>query len=199
MLKKRLLVLVLLLAVGIFFALGWQRFLSFDALKEQHQALQLQARLHPFASAGLFFAGYALITALSVPGATVLTLAAGAIFGLWLGDADCVVCRHCRRHAGIPVRALPATRRGATALRPPLARFNDGIARDGAFYLLTLRLVPMVPFLLINLLMGLTPIRRWTYYWVSQLGMLPGAAGVCVCRHAAGAASARRKTSCRPG
>lgn len=175
MLKKRLLVLVLLLAAGIFFALGWQRFLSFDALKEQHQALQLQARLHPFASAGLFFVGYALITALSVPGAAVLTLAAGAIFGLGWGT----LIASFAATAGATLAFLSARflLRDAVQQRygHRLHVFNEGIARDGAFYLLTLRLLPVVPFVLINLLMGLTPIRLGTYYWISQLGMLPGA------------------------
>ena len=176
MTRKRLALAALLaLAIGAFFALGWQRFLSFEALQAQHQALQEQARLHPFSSAGLFFLGYMLATALSVPGAAVLTLAAGAIFGLWWGT----LIASFASSAGATLAFLSARflLRDAVQRRygQRLKAFNDGIARDGAFYLLTLRLLPVVPFVLINLLMGLTPIRLWTYYWVSQLGMLPGA------------------------
>ena len=117
---------------------------------------------------------YVVVTALSLPGAAVMTLAGGALFGLGWGlvivsfastigaTLAFLVSRHLLRDS---VQSRFGER---------LKAINDGIARDGAFYLFTLRLVPVFPFFLINLLMGLTPIRVSTYYWVSQLGMLPG-------------------------
>ena len=173
--KRWLLLVLLALAIGAFFALGLQRFLSLSALKSQHQALQALAEAYPLRSAALFFVGYTLITALSIPGATILTLAAGALFGLWQGTLIASF--------GAAVGATLAFLSARFLLRDAVQRrfgqrlipFNEGIARDGAFYLLSLRLLPVVPFVLINLLMGLTPIRLRTYYLTSQLGMLPGA------------------------
>lgn len=177
MTTTRRLVLVLLpaLALGVFFAFDLQRFLSFGMLKSQHQALQALVQAHPLSGAALFFLGYMLATALSVPGAAVLTLAAGAIFGLWWGT----LIASFAASAGATLAFLSARfllrdvvqQRFGQRLKP----INDGMARDGALYLLTLRLLPVVPFVLINLLMGLTSIRLWTYYWVSQFGMLAGA------------------------
>lgn len=124
--------------------------------------------------AGAFFLLYVLVTAVSLPGATVMTLGAGALFGLGWGmlivsfassiGATCafLVARYL-------LRDTVQRRFGAR-----LQSVNDGVAREGAFYLFTLRLVPLFPFFLVNLLLGLTPMRALTYYWVSQLGMLPG-------------------------
>jgi pyruvate/2-oxoglutarate dehydrogenase complex dihydrolipoamide dehydrogenase (E3) component/uncharacterized membrane protein YdjX (TVP38/TMEM64 family) len=176
MIKKRLTLAVLLaLAVGAFFAFDLQRFLNLAGLQSQQQNLQALVNAYPLRSAVLFFLGYMLATALSIPGATILTLSAGAVFGLWWGT----LIASFAASAGATLAFLSARflLRDSVQQRfgQRLKSFNDGIAKDGAFYLLSLRLLPAVPFVLINLLMGLTLIRLWTYYWVSQLGMLPGA------------------------
>ncbi|MFN5784315.1 MAG: TVP38/TMEM64 family protein, partial [Novosphingobium sp.] len=137
-------------------------------------AIDATYRAHPVLVIAGFFLLYVVLTALSVPGAAILTLAAGAIFGLGTG----FVIVSFASTIGATLAFLASrylfhdavqARFGAT-LRP----INEGIARDGAFYLFSLRLVPAFPFFAVNLLMGLTPIRVWTYYWVSQVGMVLG-------------------------
>ncbi len=173
--KNRLLLLVLIIAAVIaFFVFDLGRFLSLHELKSRQDALQAYATAKPLISAGIFFVIYTAVTALSFPGAAILTLAAGAIFGLWFGTlivsfASCVGATLAFLSARFILREWVQQRFG-----DKLKSFNEGIDKDGAFYLFTLRLVPVFPFFLINLLMGLTRMRVWTYYWVSQLGMLAG-------------------------
>src|SRR5262249_5738989 len=121
-----------------------------------------------------FFALYVAVTGLSLPVATPLSLLAGAFFGLWTGTA--LVSVASTLGATLAFLSSRYVLRDWVQRRfaQRLARINTGIERDGAYYLFTLRLVPVFPFFLINLGMGLTPIRLWTYVWVSWLGMLPG-------------------------
>jgi pyruvate/2-oxoglutarate dehydrogenase complex dihydrolipoamide dehydrogenase (E3) component/uncharacterized membrane protein YdjX (TVP38/TMEM64 family) len=121
-----------------------------------------------------FFAIYVILTALSVPGAVILTLAAGAIFGVATGTL--VVSFASSIGATLAFLASRYLFHDAVQTRfgARLRSVNEGVARDGAFYLFSLRLVPVFPFFAVNLLMGLTPIRTWTYYWISQVGMLLG-------------------------
>ncbi len=173
--KNRLFLLLLIVAAIIaFFVFDLGRYLSLDELKSRQEALQAAATASPLASAGIFFLVYTAVTALSFPGAAILTLAAGAIFGLWFGTlivsfASCVGATLAFLSARFILRDWVIKRFG-----DKLKSFNEGIARDGALYLFTLRLVPVFPFFLINLLMGLTVMPVRTYYWVSQLGMLAG-------------------------
>ncbi|NDP59302.1 MAG: FAD-dependent oxidoreductase [Oxalobacteraceae bacterium] len=175
MTKNRLFLLLLIVAAIIaFFVFDLGRYLSLDELKSRQQALQDAAAASPLASAGIFFLVYTAVTALSFPGAAILTLAAGAIFGLWFGTlivsfASCAGATLAFLSARFILRDWVIRRFG-----DKLKSFNEGIARDGALYLFTLRLVPVFPFFLINLLMGLTVMPVRTYYWVSQLGMLAG-------------------------
>jgi pyruvate/2-oxoglutarate dehydrogenase complex dihydrolipoamide dehydrogenase (E3) component/uncharacterized membrane protein YdjX (TVP38/TMEM64 family) len=150
--------------------------LTLEHLKTSRDALQARVQAQPLATAGAFFAVYVAATALSIPGAVILTLAAGAMFGLGWGlllvsFASSVgallaflVARHLLRDA---VQAR---------LGQALAPINEGVRRDGTLYLLTLRLVPVFPFWLINLLMGLTPMGAGRFYVFSQIGMLAGTA-----------------------
>ena len=175
MTKNRLFLLLLIVAAIIaFFVFDLGRYLSLEELKSRQEALQAAAAASPLASAGIFFLIYTAATALSFPGATILTLGAGAIFGLWFGTlivsfASCVGATLAFLSARFILRDWVIRRFG-----DKLKSFNEGIARDGALYLFTLRLVPVFPFFLINLLMGLTVMPVRTYYWVSQLGMLAG-------------------------
>ncbi|MBN8504600.1 MAG: FAD-dependent oxidoreductase [Burkholderiales bacterium] len=155
---------------------GLAEWLSLDNLKAQQAALQAQVAGAPLQAALSFFALYVAVTAVSLPGAAVLTLAAGALFGFWQGLL--LVSFASSLGALLAFLAARYLLRDAIQRRfgPRLAPLNEGVARDGALYLLSLRLVPLFPFWLVNLLMALTPMRALPYYGVSQLGMLPGTA-----------------------
>ncbi|MGB0220600.1 MAG: FAD-dependent oxidoreductase [Sinimarinibacterium flocculans] len=173
----RLLVLAAVAAlVAAWFAFDLGRYLSLDALKAQRAVILAWRDAQPLTASLAFVAIYVAVTALSLPGAAILTLAAGAIFGLGWG----LVLASFASSIGATLAMLVARfvagdavqRRYAERLRA----INAGIERDGAFYLFTLRLVPLFPFFVINLLMGLTRIRVCTFYWISQIGMLAGTA-----------------------
>jgi pyruvate/2-oxoglutarate dehydrogenase complex dihydrolipoamide dehydrogenase (E3) component/uncharacterized membrane protein YdjX (TVP38/TMEM64 family) len=147
--------------------------LTLERLKAAQVELEAWTGANPWLASLLYFLGYVTVVALSIPGAAVMTLAGGALFGLLHGT----VLVSFASTVGATVAFLVAR----FLLREPLrARYGErlkafdaGIERDGGFYLFTLRLVPLFPFFLINLLAGLTHLRTWTYFWVSQLGMLP--------------------------
>ncbi|HSB99754.1 MAG TPA: FAD-dependent oxidoreductase, partial [Burkholderiaceae bacterium] len=172
--KQLALVVVLLALIAAFFVFDLGRFFSLAYVKASQAEFAALYDHHPTAVIGVFFAIYVAVAALSIPGAVPLTLAAGAIFGLLAGTvivsfASSIGATLAFLAARFVLRDAVQTRFGAR-----LAEIDKGIAREGAFYLFTLRLVPLVPFFLINLLMGLTRMRTWTFYWVSQLGMLAG-------------------------
>ncbi|MFN8769096.1 MAG: TVP38/TMEM64 family protein, partial [Lysobacteraceae bacterium] len=173
-LPRPLIVLLLLVAAVLTLWLsGAHQWLTLDALKAQADALAAAVAANPWRAAALFFLAYVGVTALSIPGAAVMTLAAGALFGLVEGT----VLVSFASSIGATLAFLVARFGFRDALRAKFGeRLRDidaGIARDGAFYLLTLRLVPAFPFFLVNLLSGLTSLPTRTFYWVSQLGMLP--------------------------
>ncbi|MBL8380840.1 MAG: FAD-dependent oxidoreductase [Burkholderiales bacterium] len=162
------------IAVGAFFALGGQRYLTFEAIKAQQASLAAQYAAHQGATIAAFFAVYVLVTALSLPGAALMTLVAGAIFGLVVGTivvsfASSVGATLAFLASRFLLRDWVQAKFGAR-----LAGINQGVAKEGGFYLFTLRLIPAVPFFVINLAMGLTPMRTWVFYLVSQIGMLAG-------------------------
>jgi pyruvate/2-oxoglutarate dehydrogenase complex dihydrolipoamide dehydrogenase (E3) component/uncharacterized membrane protein YdjX (TVP38/TMEM64 family) len=173
--RGRLLVLlVLAAAVAAFFALGGQRYLTFEYAKAQQEALRGFYERRPFQTAGLFFLVYVAVTGLSLPGAALMTLVAGALFGLLWGTF--VVSFASTAGATLAFLASRFVLRDWVHNRftPALQRIDEGVRKEGAFYLFTLRLIPVVPFFVINLAMGLTAMRARTFYWVSQLGMLAG-------------------------
>lgn len=174
--RKLALLLLLAVAVGLALHFDLGRYLSLDALKAQRGALEALQAERPLAFTAGFFAVYVLVTALSFPGAAVLTLAAGALFGLGWGTL--LVSLASTAGATLAFLAARYLLRDGLQARygERLKAINAGVAREGAFYLFTLRLVPVFPFFLVNLVMGLTSIRTWTYVWVSQLGMLLGTA-----------------------
>src|SRR5436190_207285 len=171
----RVLVLVVVLAVvAAFFLSGAHRYLSFEALKAEQGRIDGWYRAHPVATVGGFFLLYVAVTGLSIPGATVLTLIAGALFGLLWGTV--LVSFAASLGATVAFLVSRYVLRDSVRRRfaRELERVDRGIEREGALYLFTLRLTPAVPFFLINLAMGITAMRPWTFYWVSQLGMLAG-------------------------
>jgi len=167
---------VALIAVAVlaFFAAGGQRYVSFEYVKGQAASFQDYYQAHRLQSAAVYFLVYVLVTALSLPGALVMTLAGGAIFGLLWGT----VIVSFASSIGATLAFLAARFVLRDWVRHRFTRFIEpidaGVRREGAFYLFTLRLIPAVPFFAINLAMGLTAMRARTFYWVSQLGMLPG-------------------------
>ncbi len=168
--------IVALLAVWAYRHYQLGTLLTLDTLKSSRESLRALVEQRPWQTGGLFFLIYVVATALSFPGALVLTLAAGAMFGFGWGlvlvsfasSLGALLAFLASRYL---LRDAVQTRFGKT-----LAPVNEGIARDGWLYLLTLRLVPLFPFWLVNLLMGLTTIGAARYYAVSQVGMLPGTA-----------------------
>ena len=167
---------VALVAVWAWQHLGLGALLTLDNLKASRDALQAQVLSAPLATAAAFFAVYVAATALSIPGAVILTLAAGAMFGLGWG----LLLVSFASSLGALLAFLVARYLLRDALQArlgkALAPINDGVKKDGTFYLLTLHLVPVFPFWLINLLMGLTPMGAGRFYVVSQIGMLAGTA-----------------------
>ncbi len=172
--QKLIVILVVLAAIVAFFALDLGRFFSLDYIKgAQTQFAQLFDQ-SPALVVGGFFAIYVAVTALSLPGAAIMTLLAGAIFGLAIGTvlvsfASSIGATLAMLVARYVLRDTVKAKFGAR-----LADLDKGVQREGAFYLFTLRLVPVFPFFVINLLMGLTAMKARTFYWVSQLGMLAG-------------------------
>lgn len=172
---KRLALLALFIAaLTAWFALDLGQYLTLDALKAQQAAIDQFYRANPLLVLAAFFLIYVTLTALSVPGAAIMTLAAGAVFGVTTGTV--LVSFASSIGATLAFLGSRYLFRDAVQARfgAQLRGINEGVARDGAFYLFSLRLVPVFPFFAINLLMGLTPIRTWTYYWVSQVGMFLG-------------------------
>ncbi|WP_295520150.1 FAD-dependent oxidoreductase [Limnohabitans sp. Rim8] len=175
-LRQIVLLLLLALAISSFVALDLGRFLSFEQLKASQASFALLHAAQPLAVAALYCLVYVLATALSIPGAVIITLAGGAVFGFWQGLL--MVSFASTLGATLAFLASRFLLRDWIEARfgQRLADINAGVKREGGFYLFTLRLIPVVPFFLINLLMGLTRMKVWTYYWVSQIGMLAGTA-----------------------
>lgn len=175
--KNRWWILALLgLLIGLFFVFDLGCFFSLEALKESHRDLQQSYQEQPFLVIGIYSLTYIVVAALSLPGATVMTLAGGAMFGIWVGVP--VVIISAAIGATLAFWAARYVLRDAVQRRfgDRLGTVNRGLKRDGAFYLFTLRLVPIFPFFLINLLMGLTTLPSTTYFWVSLVGMFAGTA-----------------------
>lgn len=172
--KKTILLLVIIAAIIGFFVFDLNQLLTLENIKSHQAEFQQWRDSAPVLVSLLFFTAYVLITALSLPGAAIMTLAAGGLFGLVWGFvivsfASTIGATLAFLVSRYLLRDIVQKRFGDR-----LGPINTGIEREGAFYLFTLRLVPIFPFFLINILMGLTPLKTFTYYWVSQLGMLAG-------------------------
>ncbi len=172
--KRIALWIVIAALVAAFFVLDLPRYLTLDAFKSGQATFALWTQQAPMFTLAAGFLLYVLVAALSLPGAAVMTVAIGALFG-WVAGVI-LVSFASTIGATLAFLASRYLLREAVQNRfgGKLAAINDGVARDGAFYLFTLRLVPVFPFFLINLLMGLTAIPTRTFYWVSQAGMLAG-------------------------
>ncbi len=172
--SRVLLLLLFVFAIGAFFYFDLQQFLTLDMLKNKQAELLDTWSTHPIRVTAIYGLIYIAVTGLSLPGAVILTLAGGAIFGLLWGTI--IVSFASTIGATLAFLAARFLFRDSVMNRfgDRLTTINQGIAKEGAFYLFSLRLVPLFPFFIINLVMGLTTIKTTTFYWVSQLGMLAG-------------------------
>lgn len=174
MLKKISLLLLALVVIAAFVALDLGRYLRFDYLQASREQFAALYAAQPLTVMAMFLLIYITATALSLPGATILTLAGGAVFGLGWG----MVLVSFASSIGATLAFLAARFLARDWVQKKfgdqMAAINHGVENEGGFYLFSLRLVPLVPFFAINLMMGVTPMRTWTFYWVSQLGMLAG-------------------------
>ena len=174
--KQVIVVLLIAAAVAAWFYFDLGSYLQLEVVQQRIGELRAWYRENPLRAGVIYFAVYVAVTALSVPGAAVMTLAGGALFGFWyalllVSFASSLGATLAFLVSRVLLRDWVQGRFGRQ-----LRAVNEGFEKDGAFYLFSLRLVPLFPFFLINLLMGLLPIGVWRYYWVSQLGMLPGTA-----------------------
>lgn len=160
----------------LFFNFNLGSYLTLDYLREQQSSFQNFYQLNPLKTLGTYFIIYVLSTALSLPGAAVLTLAGGALFGLGTGLVLVSFASTLGATLALLVSRFLLRDLVQSKFKDSLGAINAGIQKEGVFYLFSLRLIPAFPFFIINLVMGLTPISIGKFFWVSQLGMLPGTA-----------------------
>ncbi len=171
--KKAILVLVLLGAIAAYFIFDLGQVLSLENFKASQADIVAAKDANPVLYIAGFFLLYVAVTGLSIPGAAIMSLVAGALFGVVIGSiivsfASTIGATLAFLSARFVLRDWVQTKFGER-----LRAIDDGLEKDGAFYLFTLRLIPVFPFFVINLLMGLTRIKTRSFFWVSQLGMLP--------------------------
>lgn len=171
----RILIAVMIVAcVLAFMTLNMGQYLTLETLKTQQDELKAYYDGHMGLMIGGYSAVYIISTALSLPGAAILTLAGGAIFGFWPGTLIVSFASTIGATLAFIVSRFLLRDWVQGRFREKLTTINEGIRKEGAFYLFALRLVPAFPFFLVNIVMGLTPIKTTTFYWVSQTGMLAG-------------------------
>lgn len=171
---RLVLVAVLALVIGAFFYFDLGRFLNLTELQAARSSLSAWVVDNPLLSRGGFFLIYVLAAAFSLPGAAILTLAAGALFGLWWGFALVSFASAIGATLAMLIARKIVGEWVQQRYHLQLAKINAGLERDGGFYLFSLRMVPLFPFFVINLVMGLTRMGTWPFYWISQVGMVPG-------------------------
>ena len=170
------LLVLLVAAIGAFFALGLQEYATLDYIKQQQHTLAGYYAQNTFLVLAIFGLVYVLATALSLPVAAVLTPMGGILFGLPVGLVIVSFASAIGATLAFLIARFLARDYVQKHYSKQLSKINAGFEREGAFYLFALRLVPVFPFFMINIVTGLMPIKTRTFYWVSQLGMLPGTA-----------------------
>ena len=171
---RLVLVVTLMVMVGAFFYWDLGAYLTLESLKAQQTALDALVAADVVLISVAFFVVYVLVTALSIPGAAIMTLAAGGMFGLGLGLLIVSFASTIGATLAMLVSRYLLRDQVQRRFQRQMDAINEGVKKDGAFYLFTLRLVPIFPFFVVNLLMGLTNIRVLVYFIVSQIGMLAG-------------------------
>lgn len=171
---KKITIAILLIAVAVFFIFDMDRYLTLSYLKKSKESFAALYAVHTAEVIGVYMAIYIVVTALSLPGATVLTLAGGALFGILVGTLTVSFASTIGATLACLVSRFLLRDWVQRRFGDKLTTVNEGIEKEGSFYLFTLRLIPIFPFFVINLVMGLTRMRLFTFYWVSQIGMLAG-------------------------
>ena len=169
-----LLIAFFTIVVALFFVLDLQKYLTLEYLKSSKAFFISSYENNPILVLGSYFLFYIVITAFSLPGAVWMTLGGGAFFGLFAGTVIVSFASSIGATLAMLISRFLLRDWVQSRFEKQMQIINAGINKDGGFYLFTLRLVPAVPFFVINLGIGLTPLRAGTFYWVSQLGMLPG-------------------------
>ncbi len=174
--NKKLIVGLTLLITIILLAVNFSQYLTLENAKAQHEALNAYIEKNFLFAATLYFLAYVAITAFSIPGAAVVTLLGAALFGFWFS----LILVSFASTVGATIAFLSSRYLlkdwVQSKFDKKLSAINNGVKKDGAYYLFSLRLIPVFPFFLINLLMGLTPMSVSRFYLISQIGMLPGTA-----------------------
>lgn len=174
--KKLVLLGIVAIAIGAFFYFDLSQWLTLDQLKAQQASLEAYRADHPILVALIYSLVYIVVTALSLPGAALMTLTGGAIFGVFLGTILANISATIGATLAFLIARYLLGDWVQTKFGDRIAPINKGIEQDGAFYLFSLRLVPVFPFFIINVVMGLTKLKTLTFFWVSSLGMIAGAA-----------------------
>lgn len=173
-LKKLAVIAIAALVIILFVVFDLDRFLTLSYIKESQEYLQSLYAANPIAVLSVYILIYIAVTALSLPGAVVLTLAAGALFGLVAGTVAVSIASTVGATLACFVSRFILQKWVQEKFADRLVAINRGVEKEGAFYLFSVRLIPVFPFFVINLVMGLTKMPLRTFFWVSQLGMLPG-------------------------
>jgi uncharacterized membrane protein YdjX (TVP38/TMEM64 family) len=158
----------------LFFAFDLQQYLTLEYLKSSKALFISYYEQNPMLVLGSYFLSYVVMTAFSLPGAVWMTLGGGAFFGLLTGTFVVSFASTIGATLAMLISRFLLRDWVHGRFKQQMKTINSGVQKDGGFYLFTLRLLPVVPFFVINMVMGLTPLRTSTFYWVSQLGMLPG-------------------------
>ena len=173
LIKKLMLATAIAIVLILLLFFDLHHYLTLEYLKSSKDKLNVFYNDNPLIVLGTYFVIYLTIAALSLPGAAVLTLAGGALFGLFAGTIVVSFASAIGATLAMLISRLLLKDWVQNRFSAQMATINTGILKEGEFYLFTLRLMPAVPFFVINLVMGLTPMRTVTFFWVSQLGMLP--------------------------
>jgi len=172
--NKILIVALAAILAGVFFYFDLDNYLTLEYLKESQANLQKLYAENSIVVIAAYMMIYILVTALSLPGAVIMTLAGGGLFGLVIGTVVVSFASTIGATLACMVARFLLRDWVQGKFGDKLTTVNQGIEKEGAFYLFTLRLIPVFPFFVINLVMGLTKLPIITFFWVSQLGMLAG-------------------------
>lgn len=169
-------ILLILIAtfISAFFFFDLGQYLTLESLKSQQAVLESYQTDKLFMTLAVYGLIYILVTGLSLPGATILTLAGGAIFGVFWGTLIVSFASSIGATLAFLASRFLFRESVKDKFGEHINTIDEGVAKEGGFYLFTLRLIPVFPFFMINLLMGLSSMKTWTFYWVSQIGMLAG-------------------------
>ncbi len=172
--SKTQMFILIAISIGLFFYFDWDNYFTLAGLQKQQNVILTYYQNRPFLTLLSYGLIYILITGLSLPGATILTLAGGAIFGLFWGTVIVSFASSIGATLAFLAARFLFREKVERQFGQYIKKINEGIEKEGAYYLFALRLAPVFPFFIINLVMGLTAMKSSTFYWVSQIGMLAG-------------------------